>query len=114
MSQLSFIFEDGKGNTVDESDNDPMEVKQDTLIQVKSLTSLTEYFKYQKNYQSPVKTVQIKSEKKEIKKTSTKSYTVYSDEEKYKFIIYMIEKTPKTVKEAADKFSIHPKIANRW
>jgi MFS-type transporter involved in bile tolerance (Atg22 family) len=48
---------------------------------------------------------------KEIKE---KGYIVYSDTDKYNFILHMITKVPRFVAPVARRYRIHPKTAQRW
>jgi hypothetical protein len=121
MKQLSqFFYEGGQGNIVDENGNDPMEVEDEMTVQVKSLTSVSEYLKYQWNKQHEVP-AEVDDEKQQdikenvkTKEIKEKGYTVYSDTDKYNFFLLMVTEVPRFVAPVARRYSIHPKTAQRW
>lgn len=97
-TEAQFIFEDGQGGQRDETGAELMEVDQYTS-QIKTLTTFGQYLKYQVDHQqasdenSEESNTKRKNKNEEAEKKK-KTYTVYSQIDKFNFIHYMIANVP--------------------
>lgn len=87
----TIVFEDGQGKLMDEDSNELMEVDE-MVVEVKGLTSLSDYLQTQLRHSIVTIEDGVKDENNtgnttKITKTKKKAYTVYSDIDKYNFIL---------------------------
>lgn len=119
MNKLNtIVFEDGQGKLMDEDGNELMEVDE-MVVEVKGLTSLSDYLQAQLRHSMVTIEDGVKDENNtgnttKITKTKKKAYTAYSDIDKYNFILHMVAKCPNKVAPVARKYNINLRTGQRW
>ncbi|GAB5587650.1 hypothetical protein Unana1_02550 [Umbelopsis nana] len=118
-----FLYEDGQGNVLNEDGEDAMAVDSDTeTIQLEQLTNRDTHIQYllenakeesmEENEETEEETEEEKEKETQIKEYK-KTYTLYSDTQKYKDILYTLQKLG-SARKAGIKYDVNDRTAQRW